>query len=112
MMKKMEERRENNEVQLNEDIMDAALPPDSIRNQFSDIGNQLVPGGGMSHDNHSILRSSKDNTTHINPSSIRHSGSAKMKIDDVEKLEKKCQRMIYEKEEKYLENEQKLKDEY
>ena len=37
---------------------------------------------------------------------------AKVKGEDIEKLEKKCQRMIYEKEEKYLENEHKLKFEY
>ena len=34
-----------------------------------------------------------------------------LSANDIEKLEKKCQKMIYEKEEKYIENEQKLKEE-
>ena len=35
----------------------------------------------------------------------------KVKAEDIEKLEKKCQRMIFEKEDKYLSTEDKLKHE-
>lgn len=37
--------------------------------------------------------------------------NVKLKQEDIEKLEKKCQRMIFEKEDKYLDTEQKLKAE-
>lgn len=37
------------------------------------------------------------------------SPGGKVKPEDIEKLEKKCQRMIFEKEDKYVGNEDKLK---
>jgi len=36
-------------------------------------------------------------------------GGGKVRPEDIEKLEKKCQRMIFEKEDKYIENESALK---
>ena len=36
-------------------------------------------------------------------------GGGKVRPEDIEKLEKKCQRMIFEKEDKYIENETALK---
>ena len=35
----------------------------------------------------------------------------KVRPEDLDKLEKKCQRMIFEKEDKYLANEEKLRQE-
>ena len=61
---------------------------------------------GVSLEDNSILPSSKGQTTQVmNSTSMRNSSIAKLKFEDIDKLEKKCQRMIYEKEEKYLENE-------
>ena len=51
--------------------MDAALPPESMKNQFSDLGNQIAMAGGISQEDQTV-RSSRDNTTAINPSSINH----------------------------------------
>jgi len=34
-----------------------------------------------------------------------------LKLEDIEKLEKKCQRMIFEKEDKFLDTEETLKKE-
>mmetsp|Transcript_30532 Transcript_30532/g.46806 ORF Transcript_30532/g.46806 Transcript_30532/m.46806 type:complete len:82 (-) Transcript_30532:411-656(-) len=40
-----------------------------------------------------------------------HQGLGKVKEEDIGKLEKQCQRMIFEKEDKFLTNEEKLKTE-
>ena len=118
-MKKLEEKREIDH-QLNQGILlvgspdikknriDIAYGDNSVRNEISDIANQV--GGGTSARGGSILRSSKDSGPRGASLSPSRTG-AKLKTEDIEKLEKKCQRMIFEKEDKFLENEQKLKQE-
>lgn len=85
--------------------IDIAYGDSSVRNELSDIAGKI--GGGTSARGGSILRSSNGDTTRVSPSRL----STKLKNEDIEKLEKKCQRMIFEKEDKFLENEQKLKNE-
>lgn len=113
-LKKLEEKREIDN-QLNQGLLlvgspdikknriDIAYGDSTVRNELSDIANQI---GGTSARGGSILRSSKDSSG-MSPSRL----ATKVRTEDIEKLEKKCQRMIFEKEDKFLENEHKLKDE-
>lgn len=75
-----------------------------MSNEASEIGFGI--GGPVSARNGAISLnniSSKDSILH------QLSPGGKVRNEDIEKLEKKCQRMIFEKEDKYVANEDKLK---
>ena len=85
-------------------------------------GNLLVGSPGSKRDNYinelseinyaiSGALSVRNGQTVLSAYTYNKGSSGKIKAEDIEKLDKKCQRMIFEKEEQYIENEQKLKRE-
>ena len=116
-LKKLEERREIDR-QVNQGLLMIGSPDikkyrnegnshKSMRHELSEIANHLASNRSQ-HRGESILRSSQDNDHN---SSSPYSHQAKLKHEDILNLESKCQRMVFEKDDQFLENEKKLKNE-
>ena len=99
-LKKVEEKNEIDE-QIKLGYLDIGSPRRNKQNSnaMSELGFGI--GGALSARMDNL--SSKESFLH------QLSPGGKVKPEDIEKLEKKCQRMIFEKEDKYVGNEDKLK---